>query len=87
MKAHVRRSLVVAMQRLSKNTNLYPTVFTLKDVTMTGNDAIAAGSFADVYRGIFEGQSVCLKMIKVFGSTAVEYTMKVCHLLMNNWVE
>ena len=80
MKAHVRRSLVVAMQRLSKNTNLYPTVFTLEGVTMNGNNAIAAGNFADVYRGEFGGQSVCLKMIKVFESMAVEHTMKVCHL-------
>jgi hypothetical protein len=62
IKAHIRRNLIVAMQRLSKKTNLYPTFFALNGVTEIGSDPVAARGFADIYKGRFEGWYVCLKM-------------------------
>ncbi|KAG5334226.1 hypothetical protein C0989_003877 [Termitomyces sp. Mn162] len=46
-----RAQLVVAMHRLSSRTNLYPTQFFLKgSLPPLGDEPVAAGSFADVYR-------------------------------------
>ena len=76
-----RRSLVVAMQRLSKKTNLYPKFFSLEDgdITEIGRDPVAAGSFADIYKARFKNQLVSLKVIRVFEASGVEYVVKVCH--------
>ena len=79
--AHIRRSLVVAMQRLSRKTNLYPKTFTLKDVMVIDNSRVGAGGFADIYKGRFKDQFVCLKMIRAFKSSQVEYIVKVSFTL------
>jgi len=64
------------MQRLSKRNNLYPKYFALEGVTVIGNDPVAGGSFADIYKGSFKNQLVCLKMVKVFESSQVDYIVK-----------
>ncbi|RDB18405.1 Serine/threonine-protein kinase STY8 [Hypsizygus marmoreus] len=71
-----RRHLVVATQRLSRRTELYPTCYSLGGVELVGNDAITAGGFADIYKGRFHGQTVCLKVMRLYQTSDVEHFLK-----------
>ncbi|KAG6904769.1 hypothetical protein DXG01_007307, partial [Tephrocybe rancida] len=71
-----RRHLVVATQRLVKKSNLYPTCYELENIVQEGQLPIEAGGFADIYKGWFEGQPVCLKVIRVYQISPVEYLIK-----------
>lgn len=82
-----RRHLIVTMQRLSKKSQLYPKCFDLKDaVQAIGDDPVAAGSFADIHKGRFQNQLVCIKLIRVYQSSQVEYVVKVIHHLQSTLV-
>jgi hypothetical protein len=70
-----KRHLVVAVQRLSQNSGLYPTCFGLDDIQLVGEHPVAAGSFGDIYKG--KGQHVCLKVIRIYQASRVNYLLKV----------
>ncbi|KAG6907771.1 hypothetical protein DXG01_007484 [Tephrocybe rancida] len=72
-----RRHLIVATRRLAKKSNLYPTCYELGNIVQEGQLPIEAGGFADIYKGWFEGQPVCLKAIRVYQTTRVEYLIKI----------
>ncbi|KNZ82131.1 putative serine/threonine-protein kinase kinX, partial [Termitomyces sp. J132] len=71
-----RRHLVVATQRLAKRSQLYPACYELQDIIQDNRLPVEAGGFADIYKGRFEGQTVCLKAIRVYQSTRIEYLLK-----------
>ncbi|KAG6819479.1 hypothetical protein H0H93_011447 [Arthromyces matolae] len=71
-----RRLLVVAMQRLSKNSNLYPVCYQLKEISQDESGPITAGGFADIYKGEFEGHAVCLKVIRIYQDSQLEHVLK-----------
>ncbi|KAG6872450.1 hypothetical protein C0995_009707 [Termitomyces sp. Mi166 len=71
-----KRNLIVATQRLSRHSGLYPKCYNLQDVEMVESDPIAAGSFADIYKGCFLGQAVCLKVIRVYQTSHVQSFLK-----------
>ncbi|KAH0590098.1 hypothetical protein H2248_000273 [Termitomyces sp. 'cryptogamus'] len=75
-----RRHLVVATQRLAKRSQLYPACYELQDIIQDNRLPVEAGGFADIYKGRFEGQTVCLKAIRVYQSTRIEYLLKVAVL-------
>ncbi|KAH0580488.1 hypothetical protein H2248_001987 [Termitomyces sp. 'cryptogamus'] len=73
-----RAQLVVAMHRLSSRTNLYPTQFFLKgSLPPLGDEPVAAGSFADVYRVMFRGEDMCFKAIRLYQRSQVEHMAKI----------
>ena len=65
------------MQRLSQKTGLYPECFSLEDMTLVLNEPVTAGGFADIYKGYYKGQMVCLKAIRVYQSSRVQSVLKV----------
>ncbi|KAG6856717.1 hypothetical protein H0H87_001506 [Tephrocybe sp. NHM501043] len=71
-----QRNLVVASQRLSKKSGLYPVCYELNDVVQEGQHPLIAGGFADIYKGNFEGQVVALKVIRVYQTTQIEHLLK-----------
>ncbi|KAF8076963.1 kinase-like domain-containing protein, partial [Lyophyllum atratum] len=71
LSAKFRRNLLVAMQRLSKRAGLYPTYYNLKGVELTSEHPVAAGSFADIYKGRHLGQTVCLKVVRLYQTSHV----------------
>ncbi|KAF8055785.1 kinase-like domain-containing protein [Lyophyllum atratum] len=73
----IRRSLIVAMQRLSRKTGLYPACYSLQGVEY-GGDPVAAGSYADIYKGTMGDQPVCMKVIRVYQTTQVGHFLKAC---------
>ncbi|KAJ7651265.1 kinase-like domain-containing protein [Roridomyces roridus] len=69
-----RRRLFKALQRLSANSQSYPTCFSLNDLAR--ERLVAGGSFSDVYSGYLRGQSVAVKMMRVFDGTDVDEVLK-----------
>ncbi|KAG5635225.1 hypothetical protein H0H81_012003, partial [Sphagnurus paluster] len=63
---HRRRNLIYATKRLSVKSGLYPSPFILDDVEPLDEQAVASGAFADIRRGKFQGQLICLKVLRVF---------------------
>ncbi|KAG6843459.1 hypothetical protein H0H87_004374, partial [Tephrocybe sp. NHM501043] len=76
LEARFRRSLIVATQRLSKKSGIYPVCFQLEHVVQEGEHPVTAGGFADIYKGDFRGQAVCLKAIRVYQNTQVKHVLK-----------
>ncbi|KAG6905886.1 hypothetical protein DXG01_017093 [Tephrocybe rancida] len=73
---HFKRHLIVATQRLSLKTGLYPVCYELNDVIQESADPVAGGGFADVYKGRFRGQIVCLKTIRLYRDSQLEHVLK-----------
>ncbi|KAJ7018999.1 kinase-like domain-containing protein [Mycena alexandri] len=69
-----RRRLFKALIRLSGASKLYPRCFPL-----TGLDRkalVAGGTFGDVYTGLLRGQSVAIKMMRVFDQSDIDALLK-----------
>lgn len=73
-----RNEALAATQRLSERSRLYPTCFDLGDaVRLDGEGPVVAGGFADIHKGYFQDQSVCLKSIRVYQKSKINYIVKV----------
>lgn len=71
-----RLSLKLAMKH-----DRLPTLLILRNVQCADRSRIAAGGFADVYRGEYEGGIVALKCLRIYSSMSSEQeqlTKKVC---------
>ncbi|KAG6906993.1 hypothetical protein DXG01_011040 [Tephrocybe rancida] len=72
----LRRQLIVATQRLSIKSGLYPICYELKDVVQDNQGPVAGGGFADIYKGSFGGQVVCLKTFRVYQVSRLKHVAK-----------
>lgn len=63
--ARFRRNLIMATKRLSSKTDLFPSLFNLANVQRSNKQAVASGAYADIYQGLFQGECVCLKVIRM----------------------
>ncbi|KAG6859766.1 hypothetical protein C0995_004359, partial [Termitomyces sp. Mi166 len=60
----LRNNLILAMQRLSSSSQLYPTCYEIKNVVQNGSDPVVLGGFSDIYKGTFQGQAVAIKLFR-----------------------
>ncbi|KAG6918863.1 hypothetical protein DXG01_010926 [Tephrocybe rancida] len=72
----LRSTLIVATQRLSNASQLYPTCYELKNVVQDGQLPCSAGGSADIFKGTFEKQVVSLKSIRIYQNTQIEHFLK-----------
>ncbi|KAG6835373.1 hypothetical protein H0H93_002059 [Arthromyces matolae] len=73
-----RGKVVVAMQRLSAKTELYPLRYILDGpLKLVEDHPVNAGRFADIYRANFRGEVICLKVVRVFDSSLVQHMAKI----------
>ena len=56
---------------------MYPICYNLGDIELESEYPVAAGSFADIYKGRFRGQVVCLKVIRIYQTSQVQMFLKV----------
>ncbi|KAG6917754.1 hypothetical protein DXG01_001292 [Tephrocybe rancida] len=70
LSAKFKNNLIVATQRLSRRTGIYPR-------HRDEDHPVAAGAFADIYKGRFLGQAICLKVIRVYQTSLVQSFLKV----------
>ncbi|KAG6887626.1 hypothetical protein C0995_013956 [Termitomyces sp. Mi166 len=50
--------------------------YELKGVQLSETGPVTAGGFADIYKGGFEGQVVCLKVIRVYQDSQLDHVLK-----------
>ncbi|KAF6750549.1 kinase-like domain-containing protein [Ephemerocybe angulata] len=61
---HLR--ILCLLLRLAKLSSLYPRSVLLEGVTREGAHALTAGHFGEIWKGSFRGESVCVKVLKVY---------------------
>ncbi|KAJ7489301.1 hypothetical protein FB451DRAFT_686485 [Mycena latifolia] len=71
----VRPLLFKALLRLSRASGLHPTCFPLSGLHKVGHQ-VAAGGFGDIWRGSVGGQSVAIKIMRLFRDADVKTMMK-----------
>ncbi|KAK6992510.1 kinase domain-containing protein [Favolaschia claudopus] len=67
--------LFKAMLRLSRASRLYPRCFTLTGLQKIGKQ-VAGGGYGDIWKGLLRGQSVCIKMMRIFQKDDIQIAMK-----------
>jgi serine/threonine protein kinase len=70
-----KRRFFKALIRLSQESKLHPQCFTLTGLEQ--GKLVAGGSFGDVYKGWLEGQSVAVKVMRVFEESDLNALLKV----------
>ncbi|KAG6834483.1 hypothetical protein H0H93_009397 [Arthromyces matolae] len=73
-----RTTMIAAMARLSRQTGLYPTRFLVDGPAPAAeDDPVASGSYADVYKVIYQGEETCCKVIRVYQRSLIEHMSKI----------
>ncbi|KAJ7142965.1 kinase-like domain-containing protein, partial [Mycena epipterygia] len=70
-----RPSLSKALIRLSRASGLHPRCFVLSGLEKEGHQ-VAAGGYGDIYKGRVRGQSVGVKMMRVFRDKDIQDALK-----------
>lgn len=70
-----KATFVTALLRLSLKSSLYPSCLVLTDIEREPFPC-ASGSFGDVYKGSLQGHPVCLKMVRVYKKSQIDYALK-----------
>ncbi|KAG6905477.1 hypothetical protein DXG01_002488, partial [Tephrocybe rancida] len=55
-----------AMLRLSRQSKLFPEGLWQEQVSIEGNEALTAGTFGEVWKGVYRGQEVAVKVLRVY---------------------
>ncbi|KAG6915881.1 hypothetical protein DXG01_009418 [Tephrocybe rancida] len=71
-----RKNLIISTQRLSSKTGLSPTCYKLRKVKQVGKHPVASGGAADIYKGKFQGQMVCLKAGRLREASQIDHMLK-----------
>ncbi|KAJ6571115.1 kinase-like domain-containing protein [Mycena capillaripes] len=72
----VKPSLFKALTRLSRASELFPTCLPLPELQTVGKQPVAGGGFGDVYQGLVQGQSVCVKVMRLFRIQDIQVVLK-----------
>jgi hypothetical protein len=72
----VRPLLLQALLRLSRASGLHPRCFVLPELQKIGQQ-VAAGGFGDIWKGLVCGQTVSVKIMRIFQHSHVEGALKV----------
>ncbi|KAJ7113481.1 kinase-like domain-containing protein, partial [Mycena epipterygia] len=67
--------LFKALLRLSRASGLHPRCFTLTGLNIIGHQ-VAAGGFGDIWKGLFRGQTVSVKVMRLFEDSDVAVVLK-----------
>ncbi|KAJ7088668.1 kinase-like domain-containing protein [Mycena epipterygia] len=71
----VRSFLCKTLMRLSRASGLHPRCFALSGLQKVGQQ-VAAGGFGDIWKGLVRGQSVSVKIMRLFQDADVEAVLK-----------
>ncbi|KAG6906986.1 hypothetical protein DXG01_011062 [Tephrocybe rancida] len=61
-----RSPFLNAMHRLSRQSKLFPECLWQEQVSIEENEAHAAGAFGEVWKGLYRGQDVAVKVLKIY---------------------
>ncbi|KAJ7489298.1 hypothetical protein FB451DRAFT_1125592, partial [Mycena latifolia] len=71
----VRSSIFKALLRLSRASGLHPKCFPLSGLQKVGQQ-VAGGGFGDIWKGLINGQTVAVKMMRIFQDRKIESALK-----------
>ncbi|KAF8186924.1 hypothetical protein K438DRAFT_1021080 [Mycena galopus ATCC 62051] len=71
-----RSRLSKALERLSRVSGLHPRCFPLTGLEKV-DQQIAAGAFGDIWQGLVRGQSVSVKIMRLFRDADMKYALQV----------
>ena len=77
MHESVRRLHTKVLISLSKRSGLYPECLVLRDVQLPGKFAVARGGYGDVWRGMFQGKPIAVKVLHVYERSNLVKLLKV----------
>ncbi|KAJ3570019.1 hypothetical protein NP233_g4676 [Leucocoprinus birnbaumii] len=60
------RYMLKLLSKLAKSACVFPQCYELKGVELESTKPQDGGGFADIYKGTYEQQSICLKVVRVF---------------------
>ncbi|KAG6914468.1 hypothetical protein DXG01_017089 [Tephrocybe rancida] len=72
-----RSPFLHAMIRLSRQSKLFPESLWQEQVSIDGNEAINAGSFGDIWKGVYRGQEVAIKVLRLYQKSDLDDHKKV----------
>ncbi|KAF7377549.1 Protein kinase domain-containing protein [Mycena sanguinolenta] len=64
-----------ALRQLSRPSALHPRCFALSGLQRLGQQ-VTGGGFGDIWKGLVGGQNVCVKVMRIFGSSNIEAALK-----------
>ncbi|KAJ6487855.1 kinase-like domain-containing protein [Mycena sanguinolenta] len=70
-----RSRLSKALERLSRVSGLHPTCFPLTGLQKVGQQ-VAAGAFGDIWKGLLRGQSVSVKIMRLFRDEDTKHALQ-----------
>ncbi|KAJ7797928.1 kinase-like domain-containing protein [Mycena olivaceomarginata] len=68
-------SIFEALLRLSRASGLHPRCLPLLGLQKVSQQ-LAGGGFGDIWKGLVRGQSVCIKIMRIFDNSAIEAVLK-----------
>ncbi|KAG6916394.1 hypothetical protein DXG01_007021 [Tephrocybe rancida] len=74
--SQLRKDFIVALQRISTHSGLYPACYELDGIRQIGHYPVTAGGFADIYKGKLRSQVVCLKTIRLYEKSQIDGVLK-----------
>ncbi|KAF9448576.1 hypothetical protein P691DRAFT_775282 [Macrolepiota fuliginosa MF-IS2] len=74
--------MIKTLMRLSQNSFLYPQSLLVGGIKRD-DIPFSSGKFGDVYRGTFRGQTIGLKVIKIYKKSDLSRVFKVMAIVMN----
>ena len=72
-----RPPFVNALLHLARKSELYPQILVRQDITFGEKYPVAAGQFGDVWKGLFNGREVAVKVLKLYLTTDISQHHKV----------
>ncbi|KAJ7815920.1 kinase-like domain-containing protein [Mycena leptocephala] len=82
----IRPVILEALRKLSVSSGRIPGCFALSDrLQFDGPHQVAAGGFADVWKGLIRGETVCVKVMRVYQEADVEALLKESHTCIENF--
>ncbi|KAJ6501178.1 kinase-like domain-containing protein, partial [Mycena vitilis] len=73
--SNVKPRIFKVLCRISRASGLHPRCFALTGLQKVGQQ-IADGGFGDIWKGLVRGQSVCVKIMRVFRDADIEAILK-----------
>ncbi|KAJ7205761.1 kinase-like domain-containing protein, partial [Mycena pura] len=71
----VKPLICKALWRLSRASGLHPRCFALTGLQKIGQQ-VGAGGFGDIWKGLVRGQSVCVKIMRLFRNNDIQAVLK-----------
>ncbi|KAF9450882.1 kinase-like protein, partial [Macrolepiota fuliginosa MF-IS2] len=67
---------------LAKLARVYPLCYTLKNIRLSATQPLAAGGYADIYKVPYKDQTMCIKVLRLFGDDRTQALISVREILL-----